>query len=110
MNVARSAAEVLSQHTTLALECVDRMYLNVYVPLLQDGRRSGALLPRDARRGVAVVGADGADHGAVRPQARVLGPVLSATLDGDSTTRIGKAVALFDQEVDRAWHGQSLAA
>ncbi len=35
MNVARSAAEVLSQHTTLALECVDRMYLNVYVPLLQ---------------------------------------------------------------------------
>ena len=35
MNVARSAAEVLSQHTTLVLECVDRMYLNVYVPLLQ---------------------------------------------------------------------------
>ena len=35
MSVAGSAAEVLSQHTTLALECVDRMYLNVYVPLLQ---------------------------------------------------------------------------
>ena len=35
MNVARSVSEVLSQHTTLALECVDRMYLNVYVPLLQ---------------------------------------------------------------------------
>ena len=35
MNVARSAAEVLSRHTVLSLECVDRMYLNVYVPLLQ---------------------------------------------------------------------------
>ena len=37
MKVARSVAEVLSQHTTLALECIDRMYLNVYVPLLQTG-------------------------------------------------------------------------
>ena len=35
MNVARSAAEILSQHTTLALDCVDRMYLNVYVSPLQ---------------------------------------------------------------------------
>ena len=35
MKVARSAAEVLSRHTMLTLECVDRMYLNVYVPLLQ---------------------------------------------------------------------------
>ncbi len=35
MKVARSVAEVLSRHTTLTLECVDRMYLNVYVPLLQ---------------------------------------------------------------------------
>ena len=35
MKVARSVAEVLSRHTTLTLECVDRMYLNVYVPRLQ---------------------------------------------------------------------------
>ena len=35
MNVARSVAEVPSRHTVLTLECVDRMYLNVYVPLLQ---------------------------------------------------------------------------
>ena len=28
---------MLSRHTTLTLECVDRMYLNVYVPLLQAG-------------------------------------------------------------------------
>ena len=37
MTVARSVAEVLSRHTKLTLECVDRMYLNVYVPLLQRG-------------------------------------------------------------------------
>ncbi|MCY4112018.1 MAG: hypothetical protein OXF96_08775 [Chloroflexi bacterium] len=37
MNVARTAAEVLAEHTTLELECVDRMYLNVYVPALQTG-------------------------------------------------------------------------
>ena len=35
MKVARSVAEVLAEHTTLTLECIDRMYLNVYVPLLQ---------------------------------------------------------------------------
>ena len=37
MNVARTAAEVLAEHTTLELECIDRMYLNVYVPMLQTG-------------------------------------------------------------------------
>ena len=45
-----------------------------------------------------------------RTQARVLGPVLSATLDGESTTRLRAALALYDREVDRAWHGRALAA
>ena len=35
VNVARTAADVLGEHTTLELECVDRMYLNAYVPMLQ---------------------------------------------------------------------------
>jgi hypothetical protein len=35
MTVARSAAEVLAAHVTLEVECIDRMYLNVYVPKLQ---------------------------------------------------------------------------
>jgi hypothetical protein len=35
MTVARTAADVLSGHTTLELESVDRMYLNLYVPALQ---------------------------------------------------------------------------
>jgi len=33
--VARSVAEVLAKHVTLEVECIDRMYLNVYVPKLQ---------------------------------------------------------------------------
>ena len=36
MSIARTVADVLADHTTLELECVDRMYLNVYVPLLQN--------------------------------------------------------------------------
>jgi len=35
MNLPQTAAEVLRQHVTLECECIDRMYLNVYVPQLQ---------------------------------------------------------------------------
>jgi len=35
MTIARSVADVLSEHVTLQVECIDRMYLNVYVPMLQ---------------------------------------------------------------------------
>ena len=35
MSVARSVAEVLQDHVTLAIEGIDRLYLNAYVPKLQ---------------------------------------------------------------------------
>ncbi|MDP9145328.1 MAG: hypothetical protein M3N43_11640 [Actinomycetota bacterium] len=35
MNVARSVADVLAEHVTFEVECIDRMYCNVYVPRLQ---------------------------------------------------------------------------
>jgi hypothetical protein len=35
MSLSRSVAEILDEHTTLELECIDRMYLNLYVPILQ---------------------------------------------------------------------------
>jgi len=38
MSIPRSVAEILQQHVTLAVECIDRMYLNVYVPRLQSER------------------------------------------------------------------------
>ena len=35
MSVPQSVAEILDHHVTFQLECIDRMYLNVYVPALQ---------------------------------------------------------------------------
>lgn len=35
MTVARSVGDVLADHVQFELECIDRMYLNVYVPGLQ---------------------------------------------------------------------------
>ena len=35
MTVARSVADVLADHVVFEVECLDRMYLNVYVPQLQ---------------------------------------------------------------------------
>ena len=45
-----------------------------------------------------------------RTQARVLGPVLSATLDGESSTRLHATVAAYDREVGQLWEGRPLAA
>jgi hypothetical protein len=38
MSLPRTVAEVLSQHVTLEVEGIDRMYLNVYQPTLQTDR------------------------------------------------------------------------
>jgi len=35
MSVPQSVAEILNRHITFEVECIDRMYLNVYVPGLQ---------------------------------------------------------------------------
>lgn len=41
MTIARTASEVLSEHVTLEIEGIDRMYLNLYVPILQSPRGIG---------------------------------------------------------------------
>jgi hypothetical protein len=38
MSIARSAAEILNDHVEYELECADRLYLNLYVQILQDPR------------------------------------------------------------------------
>lgn len=35
MTVARTVADVLAEHVTFDVECIDRMYLNMYQPKLQ---------------------------------------------------------------------------
>jgi hypothetical protein len=35
MNLARSVADVVAEHVSFEVECIDRMYCNLYVPRLQ---------------------------------------------------------------------------
>ena len=49
MSVARNVAEILAEHTTLEVECIDRMYVNLYVPILQ--REAGIAHFWQAHRG-----------------------------------------------------------
>src|SRR3954465_3610371 len=46
MTVARSVADVLTDHVVFEIECIDRMYLNVYVPGLQYEAGLGAYVPQ----------------------------------------------------------------
>jgi hypothetical protein len=41
MTIARTAGDVLNDHVTLEIESIDRMYLNLYVPILQSPRGVG---------------------------------------------------------------------
>lgn len=41
MTIARTGCEVLSEHVTLEIEAIDRLYLNLYVPILQCPRGVG---------------------------------------------------------------------
>jgi hypothetical protein len=47
MTLPRTVADVLSEHVAFEVECIDRMYLNVYVPQLQ---HAGGLLGYVQRR------------------------------------------------------------
>ena len=45
MTLPRCAADVLADHVRLEIECIDRMYLNVFVPgLLRTGQVIGFLM------------------------------------------------------------------
>ena len=35
MTLPRTVSDVLSDHVTMEIESIDRMYLNLYVPILQ---------------------------------------------------------------------------
>ncbi|MGH7428258.1 MAG: hypothetical protein ACREJ4_07860 [Candidatus Methylomirabilaceae bacterium] len=77
MTIARTASDVVGEHVTLEIECIDRMYLNLYVPQLQrdlgvvgffKGHRglpfaSGAVMTPMTREFVAAIHAYVAEHG-----------------------------------------------
>src|SRR5947209_17309900 len=53
MKIPQTVAGILQEHVTLELECLDRLYLNVYVPQLQYAGGVAAFLKQ--RRGARVV-------------------------------------------------------
>jgi hypothetical protein len=55
MSLPRTVADVLREHVTLELECIDRLYLNVYQPKLQIERKVYGYLR--ARHGAGAVSA-----------------------------------------------------
>ena len=57
MTLARSVADVLADHVTLEVECIDRMYLNLYVPKLQYDAGRGGVLPGPPGRRLCLLGA-----------------------------------------------------
>ena len=53
MSLPRTVAEVLREHVTLEVECIDRMYLNGYVPGLQYESGVASSVRQPSRRGPA---------------------------------------------------------
>jgi hypothetical protein len=66
MSLSRAAAEILREQVTLEVEGIDRMYLNVYVPALQPGRRCSQLFPILSRPPARFQRLDGSHHQGVR--------------------------------------------
>jgi hypothetical protein len=90
MTIARSAADVLSGHVTLEVECVDRMYLNLYVPKLQ--YESG------------VVGFLREHRGATFASSALMGPMTRQFLSQSCNCRCGPA-----RESEARWQIASTA-
>ena len=76
MTVARSVGDVLTEHVQFEIECIDRMYLNVYVPHLQFAAGLVGYVQRQL--GLPIASTAGEDHRRVQyrdpsgsPSARV---------------------------------------
>jgi hypothetical protein len=57
MTLPRSAADVLAGHVTFEVECIDRRYLNVYVPQLQNATGLVSYIHRHLGKPVASIAA-----------------------------------------------------
>jgi hypothetical protein len=66
VKISQTVAEVLDQHVRMEMECIDRMYLNVYVPQLQHVAGAVQFFPIPPEAVLGLVGIDGADQPEVR--------------------------------------------
>jgi hypothetical protein len=57
-----NVAEIIREHVTLDVKCVDRLYLNGYVPRLQSDGGGGRLLAPGRGRGRSLAGDLWRDH------------------------------------------------
>src|SRR3982074_2964675 len=62
MTVARTVADVLSEHVAFEVECIDRMHLNVYVPQLQYAGGLLGFIHRQLGLPIASTAPAGGDH------------------------------------------------
>ena len=95
MKIAQTVAEILDSHVTLEVECIDRMYLNLYVPGLQHvngavGFSFNAAVCRNARptnRFIQVFGSGGPRLSAGNQDRFLKGitPLLRASYCGSAT-------------------------
>ena len=66
MTVARSVADVLSEHVVVQVDCIDRMYCNLYVPGLQYPEGLVGYVHRQLRLPDGLDRAAGQDHRCLR--------------------------------------------
>ena len=66
MTLPRTVADVLADHVVLEVECIDRMYLNVYQPRLQYPAGVAAFFVGHRGAPVRLLGVDGPDQQGVR--------------------------------------------
>jgi hypothetical protein len=62
MKITQTVAQILDSHVTLELECIDRMYLNLYVPGLQHVNGAVGFFPQSSQAADRIVGVDGTDQ------------------------------------------------
>ena len=80
MTLPRTTAEVFADHALFQIECVDRMYLNVYAPNLQFPKGLIGYLREAAGRERAVASVDRVHHRSGQPLLLLRGLGLRAVL------------------------------
>ena len=62
MTLPRSVSDVVAEHTVFEIECIDRMYLNVYLPQLQHAGGIVSYVHRQLGLPIASTAPLGGDH------------------------------------------------
>ena len=53
--VRKNVGEIIEQHATYELECIDRMYLNGYIPTLQTGAAAAFFIQKQFNKPIASI-------------------------------------------------------